>query len=214
MFDDDLKIYKLISRINPCNDCFDLQMDLDRLDVWCGDNHLPINLNKSSVISFFKGFTLNYLYSIGRDDLNRVTSVCDLWMLKISDRFFNNHISDVVTRALTSLDFVMRRALVFHKMNTLRSHYFILVKSIFEYNLILCFSFHTYNIILLDRIQNRFLRLAVRQFNVQFDRHTHDYNNFRIIFNITLVTSRFLFCYMLFFIMFWMILFNVHIYCH
>lgn len=54
LYADDLKCYKLISPENPCQDKNKLQTDIDCLSKWCENNLMPINMNKSSIISFSK----------------------------------------------------------------------------------------------------------------------------------------------------------------
>lgn len=85
----------------------------------------------------------------------------------------------------------MRTASVFHSINVLRVSYFTLVRTILVYVSVIWSPIYVFNIVRIERVQNRFLRFAARQLNLPFDSHAHDYNDLRSLLNVPLVLSRF-----------------------
>jgi hypothetical protein len=49
LFADDMKIYR---NIKPVEDCEALQVDIDAVQQWCGDNGMEPNIQKTKIISF------------------------------------------------------------------------------------------------------------------------------------------------------------------
>lgn len=193
LYADDLKIYKLITSANSDSDSLDLQSDLDRLEDWCNKNHMYVNMNKSSVISFSKRGTFIYCYNIGQNEFVRVTKLRDLGVLLCNDLRFNEHIFETISKALKSLGFVMRSASLFHTEIVLKVLYFSLVLPILEYASIIWAPFYAIFRVRIERVQNRFFRFMLKQLRIPFDGYSHDYSNIRVLLQIPLVTSRFLF---------------------
>lgn len=56
---DDKEMLKMIKQIG---DCVQLQSDLDNFYEWCLKNKLPLSLEKSSVVTYYR-ILLGYLFS-------------------------------------------------------------------------------------------------------------------------------------------------------
>ncbi|XP_043477484.1 uncharacterized protein LOC122508276 [Leptopilina heterotoma] len=193
LYADDLKCFIKTKLPTFQEDSSDLQSDLRSLQVWCNDNHLSINTNKSYVMSFTKGRVNLFDYILDGIVLVRVTRVRDLGVSFTNDFSFNERITETVSKATKSLGFIMRNASVFNKIITVKTLFLTLVRSMIEYACVIWSPFYVFNIIRLERVQNRFLRFAARLLNIPFDFYTHDYKHLRVKMNIPTLTSRFYF---------------------
>ncbi|XP_043467000.1 fatty acyl-CoA reductase 1-like isoform X2 [Leptopilina heterotoma] len=137
--------------------------------------------------------TFMYCYNIGRKELVRVTKLSDLGVLLCNNLSFDEHISAIISRALKCLGFVMRNASIFHTENVLKVLYFSLVRPILEYASIIWVPFYTIYRVRIERVQSRFFQFIACQLRIPFDRYSHDYSSLRILLQIPLITSRFLF---------------------
>lgn len=137
---------------------------------------------------------LHKLKSTGISDgrlLERVARVRDLGLMFTSAFSFNDHITETVSKASKSLGFIIRNVSVFKHMITVKTLYLTLVSSLLEYACIIWYPFYIFNVIRLERVQNRFIRFAARLIDIPFDLHTHYYIDLRDKMHIPKLTSRF-----------------------
>lgn len=105
LFADDCVVYRAISHIS---DQEALQDDLDKISQWCATWQLPINIDKSKVISFSRVNTMNCSYYLGLCELQRVFSYKYLGVYLSHDMSWAIHISNLISSANRSLGFVRR----------------------------------------------------------------------------------------------------------
>ena len=90
LFADDLKIYKTI---HNNRDAILLQEDLDAIQVWCSLNELLFNVNKYSMITFYRRKFNDFQYKLGGFTLPRMSVVKDLGVYFDSHLTFNEHVT-------------------------------------------------------------------------------------------------------------------------
>lgn len=157
---DDLKFFRVIS---SSADCDEVQGDINRLLIWCGDNGMRINGKKCKVISFSRSSNVMlHEYYMGHDALDRVDSICDLGVTIDSKLRFAEHIGIITAKAFTVFGFIRRHASGFTDAYCLKALFCSLVRSILEYaSPVWSPCFVTYNLAI-ERIQKSFLRFALR----------------------------------------------------
>jgi hypothetical protein len=77
LFADDLKVYR---GIKSPNDCFLLQLDVERVQEWCSANLIKPNLSKTRVISFSRNTTV-LIINTGLE----ILLYCELIVSRISE---------------------------------------------------------------------------------------------------------------------------------
>jgi hypothetical protein len=89
LYADDLKLY---AEIGVIEDCYAVQRDLNRLCACCDVNKLYLNVRKCKVIPFSRAkVQVTYVYSLNGQNLERVSVIRDLGMLKDSKLTFSEH---------------------------------------------------------------------------------------------------------------------------
>ena len=75
LFANDVKLYTVIKTLT---DCTSLQKGLDKVYDWSVAHQLPISLRKCSCVALGNVDTLNTVYNIGKQPIDRVSEVRDL----------------------------------------------------------------------------------------------------------------------------------------
>ena len=96
LFADDVKLYTVIKTLT---DCASLQKGLDKVYDWSVAHQLPISVRKCSCIVLGNVDTLNTVYSIGKQPVDRVHEVRDLGIIVDSSLKFTSHINSIVAKA-------------------------------------------------------------------------------------------------------------------
>ncbi|XP_055590391.1 uncharacterized protein LOC129742513 [Uranotaenia lowii] len=92
-------------------DCKKLQNDLDAFSAFVNGCKLKVNISKCSTISFTRSNTpILFRYSLGGDDIQRVSSVLDLGVTLDSGLSFRDHINNLVSDGLALFGVVRRFA--------------------------------------------------------------------------------------------------------
>lgn len=131
LYADDMKLYMPITSIV---DCVNFQADLNRLDSWCKNNQLFLNIDKCKVMSFHRGKpSFKFDYCINNRKLQRVNSMLDLGVLFDTKLSFNDHISLKISKAKAMLGFIKRISSEFDDIVALKSLYCAHVRSHLEY---------------------------------------------------------------------------------
>jgi ribonuclease P/MRP protein subunit RPP40 len=105
LFADDLKIYCEIT----VNDCESLQGDINSLVNWCNVNHLILNIEKCSIMTFSRTLSpISNNYKIGDVLLSRKESVDDLGILFDKGLSFVDHINSITSTAFKNLGYIYR----------------------------------------------------------------------------------------------------------
>lgn len=164
LFADDLKVFRTVNNVK---DAELLQADLFRLDDYCIQNKLDLNVLKCNSISFTrKREPFLYDYILKHQNLNRTDIIRDLGVLLDTKLIFDYHIDAIVTKAFKALGFIIRVSKPFKKMKTIKILYCSLVRSQLEYACqIWNPAYHIY-INKLESIQKKFIRFLKHKFHL------------------------------------------------
>lgn len=164
LFADDMKIFR---KVNNSLDEALLQDDLQRLDQYCTNNSLDLNVDKCYFIVFTrkrKPFMCSF--KIKNQSLNQVYSTKDLGVTHDSKLLFDSHIDNIVGKASRAMGFIMRVSKPFKSMKTLKILYCSYVRSHLEYaSQIWNPKYETY-INRLERVQKKFTRFLGFKFKL------------------------------------------------
>lgn len=168
LYADDTKIFTVIkSEI----DSLKLQEDLDRLNSYCINNLLYLNVDKCSVITFTrKKDPIVFNYKIGNEMLKRVYEIKDLGVHLDSEIQLTSHIEKITAKAFRMLGFIFRQSKDFRNPNTLLLLYNAFVRSNLDYASIIWSPFYSVHINSVERIQKKFLnRLKYKFKSITFN---------------------------------------------
>lgn len=167
LFADDLKLYLCI---NSLEDCLHLQEDINNLLQYCHNNHLTLNINKCSVMSFYRILEpIRFTYKFYDEPLTFTTTVKDLGVLLDTKLRFDNHINTAINKAYRMLGFLIRQCKNFTNIKTLNILFNSLVRPHLEYCTPVWNPSYSKYIHSLEKVQIRFLRFLARKMNVPFE---------------------------------------------
>jgi hypothetical protein len=93
LFADDLKIYR---DIKPAEDCKSLPTDVVSVQLWYGDNHMELNVQKTKTISFTrKTNSIRFNYYVSGASILRTDCIKDLVVMLDSKLYFHSHVDYV-----------------------------------------------------------------------------------------------------------------------
>jgi len=186
LYADDLKIYRVVS---STLDAELLQSDLDSLCIWCAKNDINLNLEKCSLVRFFrKKNPFIYSYNLMNNVLPTVSEVKDLGVIFDQSLSFEPHIRSVLSRASKMLGFVFRTTSEFTNINSIRLLYVTLIRPILEYcSPVWCPHYDVY-VNKIERVQKRFLRHIA--YKIQYQRINGDYSFLMSLVNIDHLSTR------------------------
>lgn len=154
---------KLYIVVRTEDDCRRLQKSLTLFADWCNRNKLILSVEKCQVITFHRLKTpVMFDYHISGNVLNRVTSVTDLGIQLDAKMTFDLHRSEIVSKATRQLGFISKVAKDFSDPHCWKSLYCALVRPILENASIVWHPYQVTWCIRIERIQKRFIRLALR----------------------------------------------------
>jgi hypothetical protein len=156
LFADDLKIFKSIRHLE---DAHELQQDINAVVEWSKTNNLPFSVSKCSVMTYSRARQpFVYNYKMADLCLTRINRVRDLGIIYTQDYRFREHVVDITERAYRVLGFVLRHSRAFKSIQTVQILYQSLVRSILESGSIIWDPGESSYILMLERVQKRFLR--------------------------------------------------------
>lgn len=157
---DDLKLY-LVVRTEQ--DCHRLQKLLDLFVEWCRRCRLTVSTTKCVVMTFHRNKKpIRFDYHINGVKLNRVDKVNDLGVLLDPKLDFRLHYSAVISKANRQLGFISKIARDFKDPYCLKALYCSLVRPLLENSAIVWSPYETTWILRIERVQKRFVKLALR----------------------------------------------------
>lgn len=167
-FADDMKIFK---EVKNQADALALQEDLCRLDTYCVNNKLDLNVSKCVIMSFSrKKLPIHFSYSLKGHSLVRVSEMRDLGVIHDSKLLFQSHISSIVGKASKALGFILRSTKDFKSIKTLKVLYSTYVRCHLEYASQVWNPKYSIYIDRIERIQRKFIRhLNFRTKNKKLD---------------------------------------------
>jgi hypothetical protein len=183
---------KLYLPVGSSQDCLKIQSELDRLTAWCKDNMLPLNVNKCKTLTFTRSFhPIIASYVLNGKILERVCSMTDLRVILDSKLSFREHIDSVVNKGSAMFGFIKRLSREFRDPYTLKVLYVTYVRSKLEYANCVWQPFYVTHINRIERIQEKFIKNALRQFrwNVNLDLPPYE-NRCRVLVMDTLKKRR------------------------
>jgi hypothetical protein len=128
---DDFKIYR---DIKSAEDCKSLQADIDSVQLWCADNHMELNVQKTKIISFTrKTNTIRFIYYVSGVSILRTDSIKDLGVMLDSKFYFHSHVEYVHSQGLRTLGLIRYITYNFSSIDSLVVLYNVLVRSKLEY---------------------------------------------------------------------------------
>lgn len=190
LYADDLKIFK---RIDTLDDCLLMQQDLDRFGEWCNRNDLTLNIDKCSIMQFYRiQNPIIFDYSVNSVILNRCNNVKDLGVTFDRKLSFNLHIENICNKGFKLLGFLSRSLSEFGNIYCFKVLYCSVVRSILEYASPIWNPFYNRYIGMLEKIQKRFLRIINYKLKIPIDQL--DYKQLSLLLNLdSLECRRFLF---------------------
>lgn len=165
LFADDLK---LSLTIETPDDCFKLQRDIDRVVTWSKNNSLQFNTSKCATITFSRlQNPIVHNYVVDGVPMVRVDKVRDLGVSIPSTLKFKEHITGICQKAYRNLGLILRMARGLTNINAVKVLYNALVRSKLESNSIIWAPHEVKYNLMLERVQNKFLRyLYLRYYGV------------------------------------------------
>jgi hypothetical protein len=156
LFADDLKIFRKVANRD---DAMKLQADIDAVSEWSKVNNLPFSVKKCNMMTYTRSKQpVDFDYKMAETFLSRVNSIRDLGIIFTQDYKFSKHIRDITERAYRVLGFVLRNSRGFRSVETIVVLYQSLVRSILESGSIIWNPSENSHIVILERVQKRFLR--------------------------------------------------------
>jgi hypothetical protein len=186
LFADDLKVFK---KIESVQDCYILQENLDRLNTWCCENRLFLNVIKCKKITFSRSRqTIPFDYRVENDTLETVNEIRDLGVTFDDKLSFVNHVNNVTGKAMQTLGFVLRTVSDFSNIHAIALLYKSLVRGQLEYNSAIWSPTYKIHISNIERIQRKFLRFI--NFKLGIPRSELNYDHILSILNIGTLENR------------------------
>jgi hypothetical protein len=131
LFADDLKIYR---DIKSAEDCKSLQADIDSVQLWCGENHMELNVQKTRIISFTrKTNSTCFNYFVSGVSILRSDCIKDMGVMLDSKLHFHSHVDYLHSQGLRALGLIRYIAYNFSFIDTLVVLYNAFVMSRLEY---------------------------------------------------------------------------------
>lgn len=163
IYADDMKI---LFPINSIEDAQQLQDDLIRLEHYCFNNKLNLNVSKCYICSYTrKPYPIIFDYKLKNNNVTRVNFIRDLGITFDSKLLFDDHINNIVNKASRALGFILRISSDFNSIKTLKILYCAFVRSNLEYVSQVWNPNYNIYISRIERIQERFIRYL--QFKVK-----------------------------------------------
>jgi hypothetical protein len=101
LFADDLKIYR---NIKSAEDCKALQVDIDAVHQWCGENGMELNIQKTKIISFTrKTNSIHFKYFVKDVLILRAECIKDPGVIIDNNLYFHCNVDFVYSQALRTL---------------------------------------------------------------------------------------------------------------
>lgn len=126
---------------------------------WCATNHIMLNIQKCSVITFSrKHDPIKFCYCLNGMPVKRVTSVRDLGVVLDEGLKFNSHIDNICKTATRMLGFITRSCRDLRDAKARKALFSALVRSHLEYASVIWSPFTAQDKGRLEAIQKKFIR--------------------------------------------------------
>lgn len=168
LYADDIKVSKII---NTSEDVYNLQADLDTINVWCEANSLSVNASKSYLLSVTNKTThaIQSIYTIDNEPITKSLSVKDLGVVVDANLRFHLQTEAVTGKAFKMLGFVIRTSRHFRNLESILNLYSALVLPILEYASCIWSKHCPSPNQSLESVQRRFTRYLYKKFNWPYE---------------------------------------------
>jgi hypothetical protein len=157
LFADDTMIYRQVINIS---DGLALQQDINAIDKWSKEWHMPFNVSKTKLIKFGKQYTDDTnanSYELQGESITEVEQVKYLGITLNNKLNFNEHIQGKINKAMQILG-MLRRTLWFAPRKTKRLAYISLCRPILEYGSAVWDPHNKNTVHELEMVQNKAIR--------------------------------------------------------
>ena len=151
-----------------------LQNDIRSLNNWCSLNNLPLNAEKSCVLSFTKcSQPILGHYSLSTTLLERKTVFKDLGIFFDTKLNFTHHYTAIIEKSFKMLGFVIRSSRNFRNIDTIILLYKTLVRSQLEYGTVIWSPYTRNHIDAIEKVQRKFTRFVYYKFHYPYQDYEH-----------------------------------------
>lgn len=170
IYADDLKLARIIK---CAADCFELQKDIDNLNLWCEVNKLTLNTNKCKKISFTRNNSkISFYYNVCGYPLTNSDEITDLGVIVDNHLTFVPHILHIANSAMKILGFIIRNTRDFTRIDCVKLLFYSLVRSKLEYCSVIWKPYHQTYIDLLESVLRKFAKhVHFKMLHVYPERH-------------------------------------------
>jgi hypothetical protein len=162
LFANDLKIYR---DIRSPEECESLQADIDSVWMWCGENHMELNVQKTRIISFTrKTNSICFNYFVSGVSILHTDCIEDLGVMLDSKLHFHSHVDYLHSQGLRTLGLIHYIMYNFSSIDSLVVLYNSLVRSRLEYASVIWNNLTLTDSKKLESIQRKFANLCHYRF--------------------------------------------------
>ena len=129
LYADDLKLY---STIKSDRDNASLQTALDRLEIWCREWQLSININKCHVLHIGRKNKFNFAYFLNGCQINDADVVTDLGVIMDPLLKYDAHINKLVSKGYSRVGLLFK-GFASRSPRVLRQAYVTYIRPVLEY---------------------------------------------------------------------------------
>lgn len=159
LYADDVKLFSVVNDVSHARQ---LQDALNTVIEWSQSNHLPLNVEKCSVMSYYRiKDPLRYDYGIDGFILQRPHIIRDLGVIFDEKLTFVPHVEDITNRAYNTLGFIIRSSSCFVKSQTLIDLFSAYIRSRLEYASVVWSPTYKVHILSIETLQRKFLKYLV-----------------------------------------------------
>jgi hypothetical protein len=156
LYADDVKICTEVDTVGQHEA---LQDDINEIHRWSIDNRLPLNLDKTVVVSYTrKVMWKRFTYMVGNSSITRKDVIKDLGVTFDSKLLFREHIQEMTAKARRSLGLILWIGRRFQRGETILHLYKAIVRPVLEYCSVIWNSQRNYPAATIESIQKRLYR--------------------------------------------------------
>ena len=188
IYADDIKLFL---RVDTFYNQILLQKDLETIAEWSAHNRLVLNCEKCKVLSFGRSEKnkLTYKYTLDGIELESVERMKDLGVIFDRKFTFDEHISKVTNKALSTLGFIKRSTKEFTDTQSVISLYKSLVLPILLHGSVIWSPHYDVHMKKLESFQHRLLKYLAFKSGTPMSFIDHDYSRLASEFNLPSILS-------------------------
>ncbi|XP_055385908.1 uncharacterized protein LOC129614949 [Condylostylus longicornis] len=161
-FADETKIFTVITCLD---DCYRLQLNIERFYKWCSLNGFILNIEKCKIMRFYRTKScFDFNYNLNNSLLNVVDETKDLGVVLDRKLTFNAPIDFIISKAFSMLGFIKRNCSQFCDPYTFKSLFTSLVRPHLEYAAPIWMPSYTKHIKRIESVQKNMVRFSLRKF--------------------------------------------------